>query len=49
MSITLAILQGISQQTGVALQNIRMVETRQEEAYITAVLLQVAAGSRQPK
>jgi GAF domain-containing protein len=39
---TLAILQGISQQTGVALQNIRMVETRQEEAYITAVLLQVA-------
>jgi serine phosphatase RsbU (regulator of sigma subunit) len=39
---TLAILQGLTQQTGVALENIRLVETRQEEAYITAVLLQVA-------
>ncbi|MHC1740845.1 MAG: GAF domain-containing protein [Anaerolineaceae bacterium] len=39
---TLAILQGITQQTAVALENIRLVETRQEEAYITAVLLQVA-------
>jgi GAF domain-containing protein len=39
---TLAILQGLTQQTGVALENIRLVESRQEEAYITAVLLQVA-------
>lgn len=39
---TLAILQGITQQTSVALENIRLVETRQEEAYITAVLLQVS-------
>lgn len=39
---TLPILQGISQQTAVSLENIHLVETRQEEAYITAVLLQVA-------
>ena len=39
---TLAILQGIAQQTAVGLENIRLLETRQEEAYITAVLLQVA-------
>jgi phosphoserine phosphatase RsbU/P len=39
---TLAILQGLTQQTAVALENIHLVETRQEEAYITAVLLQVA-------
>jgi serine phosphatase RsbU (regulator of sigma subunit)/putative methionine-R-sulfoxide reductase with GAF domain len=39
---TITILQGITQQTAVALENIRLVETRQEEAYITAVLLQVA-------
>jgi serine phosphatase RsbU (regulator of sigma subunit)/putative methionine-R-sulfoxide reductase with GAF domain len=39
---TLAILQSISQQTAVTIENIRLVETRQEEAYITAVLLQVA-------
>ena len=39
---TLAILSGIAQQTSVALENIRLVENRQEEAYITAVLLQVA-------
>jgi serine phosphatase RsbU (regulator of sigma subunit)/putative methionine-R-sulfoxide reductase with GAF domain len=39
---TMAILQGITQQTAVALENIRLIETRQEEAYITAVLLQVA-------
>ena len=39
---TLAILQGLTQQSAVALENIRLVETRQEEAYITAVLLQVA-------
>lgn len=39
---TLAILQGIAQQTSVGLENIRLVENRQEEAYVTAVLLQVA-------
>lgn len=39
---TLAILQGIAQQTAVGLENISLLESRQEEAYITAVLLQVA-------
>ncbi|PKO03142.1 MAG: hypothetical protein CVU43_04205 [Chloroflexi bacterium HGW-Chloroflexi-5] len=39
---TLAILQGIARQTSIALENIRLIESRQEEAYITAVLLQVA-------
>ncbi|HNR01312.1 MAG TPA: GAF domain-containing protein [Anaerolineaceae bacterium] len=39
---TLAILQGIAQQTAVGLENILLLENRQEEAYITAVLLQVA-------
>ncbi len=39
---TLAILSGIGQQTSVTLQNIRLLENRQEEAYITEVLLQVA-------
>lgn len=39
---TLAILQGITQQTAMGLENIRLLESRQEEAYITAVLLQVA-------
>lgn len=39
---TLAILQGIAQQTAVGLENISLLENRQEEAYITAVLLQVA-------
>lgn len=39
---TLAILQGITQQTAVGLENISLLENRQEEAYITAVLLQVA-------
>jgi serine phosphatase RsbU (regulator of sigma subunit)/putative methionine-R-sulfoxide reductase with GAF domain len=39
---TLAILQGISQQTAISLDNMRLIEARQEEAYITAVLLQVA-------
>jgi phosphoserine phosphatase RsbU/P len=38
----LAIIQGITQQTAVALQNIRLLEAKQEEAYVTAVLLQVA-------
>ena len=39
---TLSILQGIVQQTAISLDNMRLVEARQEEAYITAVLLQVA-------
>ncbi len=39
---TLAILQGIARQTSIALENIRLIENRQEEAYITTVLLQVA-------
>ena len=39
---TLSILQGISHQTAVALENLRLLEARQEEAYVTAVLLQVA-------
>jgi len=39
---TLAILQGIAQQMTVGLENIRLLENRQEEAYVTAVLLQVA-------
>lgn len=38
----LAILQGIVHQTAVAVENIRLLDTRQEEAYVTAVLLQVA-------
>jgi GAF domain-containing protein len=38
----LAILQGIIQQTAVAVENIRLLESKQEEAYVTAVLLQVA-------
>ncbi len=39
---TLSILQGIAQQTSVTIDNLRLIEARQEEAYITAVLLQVA-------
>lgn len=39
---TLAILQGIAHQTAVAVENIQLLEVRQEEAYVTAVLLQVA-------
>lgn len=39
---TLAILQGIVHQTAVALENLRLMEARQEESYVTAVLLQVA-------
>jgi len=38
----LAILQGVVHQTATAVENIRLVEARQEEAYVTAVLLQVA-------
>jgi len=39
---TLAILQGIAHQTSIALENLHLNEARQEEAYVTAVLLQVA-------
>jgi len=38
----LRILQGIIQQTAIAVENIRLLESKQEEAYVTAVLLQVA-------
>ncbi len=39
---TLSLLQGIAKQTAVALENLQLLEARQEEAYVTAVLLQVA-------
>ena len=39
---TSSILQGIAHQTSVAIENIKLLETRQQEAYVTAVLLQVA-------
>jgi phosphoserine phosphatase RsbU/P len=39
---TLSILQGIAHQTAVALENLSLIEARQEEGYVTAVLLQVA-------
>jgi len=39
---TLSILQGIAHQTAVAIENVRLLDARQEEAYVTAVLLQVA-------
>lgn len=39
---TLSILQGITRQTSMALENQLLLEARQEEGYITAVLLQVS-------
>jgi len=39
------IVQGIMQQTAVAIENIRLIEARQEEAYISAVLLQAAQAT----
>lgn len=39
---TLSILQGITHQLAVAVENIQLLELKQEEAYVTAVLLQVA-------
>ena len=36
------IIQGIIQQTAVAVENIRLLEARQEEAYVSNVLLQAA-------
>lgn len=41
-SHTLSILQGITHQTAIAMENIHLVEAQQAEAYVTAVLLQVA-------
>ncbi|GAP07651.1 serine phosphatase RsbU, regulator of sigma subunit [Anaerolinea thermolimosa] len=37
-----AILQGIAHQTSITVENLRLLEARQEEAYVTAALLQVA-------
>lgn len=39
---TLSILQGIVHQVAVAYDNLRLMESRQQEGYVTAVLLQVA-------
>jgi len=38
----LRIVQGIIQQTAVAIENIRLIEDKQEEAYVSTVLLQSA-------
>lgn len=38
----LKIIQGIIQQTAIAVENIRLLESRQEEAYVSTVLLQAA-------
>jgi serine phosphatase RsbU (regulator of sigma subunit) len=38
----LAIIQGIAHQTAIAIENIRLLETQQQETYISAALLQVA-------
>jgi serine phosphatase RsbU (regulator of sigma subunit)/putative methionine-R-sulfoxide reductase with GAF domain len=40
-----SILQGIAQQTAIAIENIRLLDAKQEEAYVTAVLLQVAQAA----
>lgn len=39
------IVQGIMQQTAIAIENIRLYEARQEEAYVSAVLLQAAQAT----
>ncbi len=39
------IIQGIVQQTAMAIENIRLIEARQEEAYMSAVLLQAAQAT----
>jgi serine phosphatase RsbU (regulator of sigma subunit)/putative methionine-R-sulfoxide reductase with GAF domain len=39
------IVQGIMQQTAIAIENIRLIESRQEEAYVSAVLLQAAQAA----
>lgn len=38
---TLTILEGISDQTALSLENLQLIEKRQEESYVTAVMLQV--------
>lgn len=38
----LAIIQGIAHQAGVAIENMRLIESQQQETYISAALLQVA-------
>jgi phosphoserine phosphatase RsbU/P len=38
----LSLLQGIAHQAAITLENLRLIESGQEEAYVTAVLLQVA-------
>jgi len=38
----LAMMQGIAHQTATAIENTRLLEARQEEAYVSAALLQVA-------
>ena len=38
----LNIIQGIIQQTAIAIENIQLLESQQEEAYVSAVLLQAA-------
>jgi sigma-B regulation protein RsbU (phosphoserine phosphatase) len=39
------IIQGIIQQTALAVENIRLLETKQEDAYISTVLLQAAQAT----
>jgi len=41
----LRIIQGIIQQTAIAVDNIRLIESKQEEAYVSAVLLQAAQAA----
>ena len=38
----LAIIQGIAHQTGIAIDNIRLMKSQKEEAYVSVALLQVA-------
>ena len=39
---TMLILEGIARQTALALENLQLLEARQEEGYVTAVMLQVS-------
>ena len=41
---TLAIIQGIAHQTAVAIENIQLLEVRQEEAYVTGSLIAGGTG-----
>jgi len=41
----LRIIQGIIQQTAIAIENIRLLEGKQEEAYVSTVLLQAAQAA----